>query len=147
MSLGRVPFNPAARHADPRGHEKEPIMSVINWFEIPVGDIDRAARFYESVLGTTLKREDFAGVPHAIFAKTLEANTTGALVADPRHAPGASGAVLYLHAPELDASLSRVAKAGGSVVVPKTDIGPMGCYAIISDTEGNRVGLHAQAKR
>jgi predicted enzyme related to lactoylglutathione lyase len=122
-------------------------MSVINWFEIPVSDIDRAARFYESVLGTTLRREDFAGVPHAIFGKTVETNTTGALVADPRHRPGAAGTVLYLHAPELDASLARVAKAGGSVVVPKTDIGPMGVYAIISDTEGNRVGLHAQPQK
>jgi len=121
-------------------------MSVINWFEIPVADMDRAARFYESVLGTSLKRETFAGVPHAIFAKTMDTSPTGALVADPRHEPGASGTVLYLHAPEIDASLSRVAKAGGSVVVPKTDIGPMGVYAIIADTEGNRVGLHARAK-
>ncbi len=116
-------------------------MSVINWFEIPVADIDRAARFYEKVLGVSLKREDFAGVPHAIFARRLNADVSGALVADPRRAPG-PGSVVYLDAPELDAALGRVTTAGGSVVVPKTDIGEMGLYAIVADTEGNHVGLH-----
>jgi predicted enzyme related to lactoylglutathione lyase len=46
-----------------------------------------------------------------------------------------------VHAPALDASLARVAPAGGSVVLPKTDMGPV--IALLRDTEGNVVGLHA----
>ena len=32
-------------------------MSVINWFEIPVADFERAKDFYEAVLDTQLLRE------------------------------------------------------------------------------------------
>ena len=37
----------------------------------------------------------------------------------------------------------QVEKAGGKMVMPKTDIGPPGFIAIMVDTEGNSVGLHS----
>jgi len=42
-------------------------MNALNWFEIPVTDIDRATRFYQGMLSLDLKREYFGGKPHAIF--------------------------------------------------------------------------------
>ena len=40
--------------------------------------------------------------------------------------------------------LARVERAGGSIVVPKTDIGgDFGFFAHFVDTEGNKVGLHS----
>lgn len=40
--------------------------------------------------------------------------------------------------------LARVAQAGGSIAVPKTDIGSgFGFFAHFIDTEGNKVGLHS----
>ena len=50
---------------------------------------------------------------------------------------------MYLDAPDLDATLARVAKAGGKVLLGKTEIGDPGALAIVQDTEGNHVGLHA----
>ena len=117
-------------------------MSVISWFEIPVRDMDRAARFYERVLGTTLKREIFNGTPNALFTRGAPGETGGALIADPKIAPG-TGSLVYLSAPDLDAAVARVPDAGGRVALPKTDIGAPGFIAIVVDTEGNRVGLHA----
>ena len=35
-------------------------------------------------------------------------------------------------------------KAGGKVMMPKTDIGPPGFIAVMVDTEGNSVGLHSE---
>jgi predicted enzyme related to lactoylglutathione lyase len=117
---------------------------AINWFEIPTTNLERAARFYEEVLGVSLKREQFAGTdqPMAIF-QGEEDSVRGALIADKRRKPVADGALVYLHAPELDASLSRLEKAGGSLVMPKTDIGAPGFIALVKDSEGNVVGLHA----
>jgi predicted enzyme related to lactoylglutathione lyase len=40
-------------------------------------------------------------------------------------------------------TLARVPAAGGTVVLPKTEIGPHGFIAHILDTEGNRIGLHS----
>ena len=46
----------------------------------------------------------------------------------------------------IDDWLARVEPAGGRVITPKTALPPgMGLLAHILDSEGNRVGLHAQA--
>jgi uncharacterized protein len=40
--------------------------------------------------------------------------------------------------------LARVVPAGGSVLVPKTEIGnDFGFFAHFVDTEGNKLGLHS----
>jgi predicted enzyme related to lactoylglutathione lyase len=118
--------------------------NALNWFEIPCAQLSRAAAFYEKVTGLTLKRQDFLNVPHAIFNFRPQGGVGGALVEDKDNAPNAKGQRVFLNAAtELDAWLSRVEPAGGKVVVGKTSIGPMGDFAIIQDTEGNHVGLHA----
>lgn len=119
-------------------------MNSLNWFELPTNDLDRGAAFYEKVLGVSLKREVFLEVPHAIFPAEGK-GVRGALVRSKTHTPATSGTVIYLHAADIDACLSRVKGAGGAVVTPKTSLGPQGFFAIIDDTEGNRVGLHTPA--
>ena len=116
--------------------------NALNWFEIFVKDMPRAQRFYEAMLDIPLRAETFGGLPHAIFPAQ---GLAGALVKDPNRQPGAGGPTLYLNCNGmLDACRARVAKAGGSVVMPKTDIGQPGFIAMVQDTEGNTVGLHAE---
>jgi hypothetical protein len=115
--------------------------NVINWFEIPAVDMDRAARFWETVLVTTLKRETMPGAEMAIFPHG-ENEPGGALVRRGGK-PAASGTLVYLDAKgDLDAAVARAERAGGRVAVPRTDIGKDGAFAVIVDTEGNAVGLH-----
>lgn len=117
--------------------------NAINWFEIPCRDLASGASFYERALDLSLKRESFMGVPHAIFPAD-EKGVRGALVQDERNAPSKTGTLLYLNVQgKLDATLERVEKFGGKIVLPKTSIGPNGFMAIVLDTEGNRVGLHS----
>ena len=117
---------------------------TINWFEIPTTDLKRASRFYEDVLGVSFKHEHFAATDmHMAIFQGEKESVTGALIADKRRKPVAEGALVYLNARDLDGSLARIAQAGGSVVMPKTDIGEPGFIALVRDTEGNVVGLHA----
>jgi len=121
--------------------------TTINWFEIPVANLDRAQAFYEKVLGRALKREDMGGAAMAVFPYE-EPATGGCLMAGgPVPAAAGSGVRIYLDCmPSIDAALSRVAPAGGQVVTPKTALpGDMGSFAVLRDTEGNEVGLHALA--
>jgi hypothetical protein len=119
------------------------MKNVINWFEIPAVDLDRASRFWEAVLGTTLKRESAPGSEMAIFPHGERNDPGGALVRRGGK-PSATGTCVYLDTKgDLDGAIARVEKAGGRVAVPKTDIGPDGAFAIVLDTEGNAVGLHA----
>jgi|SRR5690349_21783362 len=124
------------------------MSNAINWFEIPTRDMDKAVRFYEAMLGVSLKRELFGGVPHAIFPAGDETSVHGAVVTETptRRGPGAGGVVIYLNAPKgVPDAVERAGKAGGAVVLPPTSIGPQGWIAVVRDLDGNEIGLHAPA--
>jgi len=118
---------------------------AINWFELPVADIARAQRFYETALGLKLHFEIFGGLPNAIFP--AGGGVRGALVQDPRARPSREGTRVYLDAPDIDGCLARVATAGGKVLLGKTDIGDPGFIAMLEDSEGNLVGLNQRKAR
>jgi predicted enzyme related to lactoylglutathione lyase len=118
---------------------------AIHWFEIFVADMDRAVRFYQTVLNVELRRTSEAGCPMAIFASAVQEGVGGCLVQRPGREPTDRGVLIYLDANgKLDACLARVERAGGTVVQPRTDIGPPGFIALVRDTEGNLVGLHTE---
>jgi predicted enzyme related to lactoylglutathione lyase len=119
------------------------MKSALNWFEIPTVELKRAVKFYEAVLGTSLKVEEFNGTPIAVF-HAEDPGVGGALIHDARRKPSPEGAIVYLDARgDLDGCLARVERAGGRVLLPKLDIGGPGFIAIIADSEGNQVGLHS----
>jgi uncharacterized protein len=120
---------------------------IISWFEIPAIDLNRATAFYEQILATTLNRSDMGPTSLAVFPYDRDHATGGTLITGPGFKPSTEGAVVYLNAnPSLDAVLARVAPAGGKIVLPRTELPPgMGAFAHFVDTEGNRVGIHADA--
>ena len=120
--------------------------NALNWFENPVSNLDRAQKFYETLLGTAIRRETMdPGSELGVFTCD-EPGVGGALMAG-ANAPrlSDSGTLVYLDAgASLDAVLGRVEAAGGRIITPKVQLpGDMGCFAHIVDTKGNRVGLHA----
>ena len=120
--------------------------NAIDWFEIPVRNLNRAAAFYEALLGITIRRETIGANALGVFTYDVEQGVGGCLLAgDNVPAPSLDGSLVYLNAdPSLDAVVARVEAAGGRVLVPKVTLpGDMGCFVHIADTEGNRVGLHA----
>jgi uncharacterized protein len=118
------------------------MSNAINWFEIPVRDLDRAERFYAEMLDRPLQRTVFGGVEHAIFSAS-ETGVGGALVRDSRRKPHADGALVYLATSDIEASLKRAQASGGETLLPRTDISPHGFIGIVRDSEGNTVGLHS----
>ena len=120
------------------------IVNAINWFEIPVRDMDRAITFYSAMLNQPVGKGEFAGMPHG-FLPSSEAGVGGALVLGNHLTPaGANGALIYLNAGfDMDGALTRAQNAGGNILQGKTDIAPQGFMAIVMDTEGNRIALHS----
>jgi len=123
------------------------LRSALNWFEIPVVDLDRAQAFYEKLFDTSLRRESVGESSLAVFGYD-EPGVGGCLIAGKGvNAPSEQGTLVYLNAePSLDVVLARVQSAGGRITTPKVQLpGEMGCFAHIADSEGNRIGLHALA--
>ncbi len=121
--------------------------SIITWFEIPVIDLDRAQKFYEAVLDASLIREEMPGAGEMAVMPYQPGSVSGCLQPGP-NPPSQTGTLVYLRIQnDLDAALARVKKAGGSVLLGKTELpGGMGHFAHIVDSEGNRVGLHTTPK-
>lgn len=120
--------------------------ATITWFEIPVRQLDRAQTFYQALLGQSLRREDMGGSSLAVFP-SAQGGAAGCLQAGPTAAePSTQGSLVYLDTDEpMAVVLARVPALGGRVATPCTALPPgMGCFAHIVDTEGNRVGLHAE---
>lgn len=124
--------------------------NIVTWFEIPVADIQRAKQFYETILDITMTVRNDGGNEAVFFPydpNTVQATSgrvTGVLSKSEKNEPSANGTMVYINAsPSLQTVLDRIAGAGGKVVVPKTQI-PAGYIAVIIDSEGNRIGLHAE---
>lgn len=119
------------------------MANAINWFEIPVTNMDRALKFYGTIFGIDMDTmEGMPGMTMAMFP--AEDGVGGALVHAEGYKPSQDGTVVYLNGgDDLSKVLDKVEGAGGKVVIPKTDIGENGFFAHFVDIEGNRVALHS----
>lgn len=121
---------------------------AISWFEIPATDIDRAQKFYEAVFEVKMIPMDFGTTKMRAFPLDDPMNGVGGTIIDTGgfHKPSLTdGPLIYLDAnPDVQIFLDRIVKAGGKVMVPKTEISPeYGFMGIFEDCEGNRIALHS----
>ena len=124
------------------------IRNAVDWFEIPTTNLERACAFYEQVFAFKLQPMELANkLRMAMFPIDPAQGVGGALTHHPEfYTPSQTGTLVYLNAdPDLDVALERVRKAGGQVLVPKTQISAeYGYMAVFVDCEGNRVALHSK---
>ena len=126
-----------------------PVVHAINWFEIPVSDFDRAKIFYETVLGRGITEKMVDNTRMGLFEHDREEEGRGgAIVYDPEfYTPSTNGTLVYLNCePDIQRVLDRIPAAGGEVLQGKTivhETQDLGFWALIRDTEGNRVALHS----
>ncbi len=120
------------------------MSNPVNWFEIPVTNMARARAFYEAVFALTLTRIDTPGNEMRGFPSSMEHyGASGCLTqADGPLGPG-PGTQVYFSCTDCAVEAARVAGRGGKLLQAKTSIGPHGFYALVQDTEGNRIGLHS----
>lgn len=117
----------------------------LNWFEIPVKDLNRARAFYSKILNEDVHEVATPNLKYAYLpANVAQGGIGGALAEGGGYEPSATGTVVYLNGGEdLDIPLARVSEAGGQVILPKTSLGNMGFMALFIDSEGNKVGFHS----
>lgn len=104
-------------------------------FEIPAGDAERAMKFFTDVFGWNFQGygDDYfmastgegMGIDGAIYKRRNETDSV----------------VNSIGVPSVDEYLTKVEAAGGTVVMPKSEVPDYGWYAMFKDTEGNIHGL------
>ena len=121
------------------------MANTISWYEIPVTDMERAVKFYSEVLGSEMNQMEFVGVKMALIPMDGE-GIGGALCQGAGYKPTTEGTLVYLNGgDDLNKPLSKVAEAGGKVLLEKTKINDeIGYMAMVMDTEGNRVAFHSK---
>lgn len=119
----------------------------VGWFEVPVLDMDRAIKFYETVLSVKLEKHDLGPLQMAWFPMLGDViGSNGALVKHETYKPSTEGVLIYFTSPtgHIDKDLEAVKQAGGKVLIPRKEVGEtFGFMAVILDSEGNRVALHS----
>ena len=128
--------------------EKYMEHNVVGWFEIYVEDMDRAQKFYETVLA--VKMEKMINTPADMMVFPMEMNlmgAAGALVKMDGFAPASNGGVnsvlIYFICDDCATEAARVTAAGGRIQREKMSIGQYGFIALAYDSEGNMFGLHS----
>ena len=125
-------------------------MANIVYFEIPADDVDRAKRFYNSLLGwkiepTQVPIPEMASLQYQDI-KTGEANevtpmggtlSMGGMYKRQMNEP----IVNYVMVDDIDEKIAMVEKLGGKIAVPKRELESVGQFVIIQDTEGNVIAL------
>lgn len=114
------------------------------WFSILVDDMPRARAFYENVFGVKLTH--FKDAQNEMWGFPSEMNaygTSGALTHRPGTPAGGNSTVVYFTCEDCAVEADKAAKAGGQVQQPKMSIGEYGHVAVVTDTEGNVIGLHS----
>ncbi|CDU02054.1 VOC family protein [Vibrio coralliirubri] len=122
-------------------------MNPIGWFEIYVDDMSRAKAFYESIFKVTLEKlnnETGIDVEMWVFPCEMESyGATGALCKMSDVKAGGNSTMVYFSCKDCATEASLAAANGGTLQVPKMDIGEHGFISVVSDTEGNMIGLHS----
>lgn len=116
-------------------------------FEIQADDPDRAIDFYETALGWSFAKaggDDYWTIDTGPASKP---GINGALIRRKGHAQQATGIappvgyVVTVEVGDLDTMLHAVTNAGGTIVVPMSEVAGVGKLAYAKDTEGNVFGL------
>jgi len=120
------------------------VQNPVGWFEIYVQDMERARKFYTTVLGTKLERLNNPGMDMFAFPMNMEnTGASGALVRMPGFPSGGNSTLVYFSCDDCANEAGRVVKAGGRIEKAKFSIGEYGFIALAIDTEGNMFGLHS----
>lgn len=124
--------------------EQKVFKDYVNWFEIPVLDLERAASFYNQIYGFSMEVVESSAYSMAFFP--VDDGIGGALVKGQGCVPSENGPLLYLNGgTDLSTIINKVEDAGGRVVMTKTPISDdAGFFAIFIDTEGNKLALHSK---
>jgi predicted enzyme related to lactoylglutathione lyase len=119
-------------------------QNPVRWFEIYVQDMNRAKKFYETVINVKLERLNSPEIEMWSFPMQMDQmGTAGALVRMQGVPSGGNSTIVYFACEDCAIEEGRAEKNGGKIHLRKMSIGEYGYVSLVYDTEGNMIGLHS----
>ena len=116
----------------------------VGWFEIYVQDMERAKAFYGAVFQTQFQQLETSEIQMWSFPAFANSNgTTGALVCMKGFPSGGNSTIVYFMCEDCATEEQRAADNGGKVFKRKFSIGEHGFISLVTDPDGNMIGLHS----
>lgn len=118
------------------------MKAKIALIEIPALNYDRAVEFYSNVFGFEIENcfcgEESMGFLASENVKISISKSNGFLPSD-------RGTLVSFEVDRIEDTTSKANKFGGSVAIDKTEIiaDDKSYFAVISDSEGNKIGLYS----
>lgn len=121
------------------------MKTLISIVEIPTANFSRAVAFYRAILDINIEEIEVDGIKLGLFPNDGERGLFVQLINGSEYKPSVNGTLVYLNGgKDLQKVADKIERSGGKIVVPKTEIGPeMGFFAMFTDSEGNKLGLHS----
>lgn len=114
----------------------------ICYVEIPANRAEDAAGFYSTIFGWKIRQRGDGSL-----AFDDSGSVSGTWVKEHDRTPDERTRV-YIMVDSITESLNQIQAAGGSVLTPRTEIGPnMGAFAVFTDPSGNEFGLYEEPAR
>jgi predicted enzyme related to lactoylglutathione lyase len=114
------------------------------WFEIYVQDMARAKTFYESVFQVKLEKLNSPDLEMWAFPMVMDRTGAGGALVRMEGVPsGGNSTLIYFACTDCAVEAASAAEHGGKVFREKMSIGEYGFISLVTDTEGNLIGLHS----
>ena len=130
-------------------------MNKVQHFEIPADDVARARKFYESAF--EWKTQDWPMPGMAYVGLHTGPVDEKNMMKEPGFINGGmferggqflpTGPTVAVTVPDIAAAMEKVKANGGTVLGEPMNIGGMGMYVYIKDTEGNTIGVWQDIKK
>ncbi|MBM3329428.1 MAG: VOC family protein [Calditrichaeota bacterium] len=106
-----------------------------------VSDLERAKGFYSRLFGWSFEAY---GDDYLMF-QTPSRELGGGLFRTSDPVKSGASPLVYINVDDIEGYLNRAVQFGGAVQMPKMPIGEMGWMAILTDPDGNAIGLYKSA--
>jgi len=113
----------------------------ICYVEIPATSVEVSAAFYEKVFAWEIRTRGDG--ERAFNDTTGQVSGTWVLGREPNSTPGM---ITYVMVDDIQATLDRIASAGGRVATPRTSLDHGDAFATFLDPAGNLMGLYQEPR-
>jgi predicted enzyme related to lactoylglutathione lyase len=120
-----------------------PATGTFIWTELMTRDVEKAKKFYSSLIGWQIKAQDMGGFTYHMIGTPGSNEQVGGMMQmdDPKFQGVPPHWMPYIAVSDIDNCAKRTTELGGKVKVPPTDIPNIGRFCVIEDPTGATISL------